>query len=72
MCAFCPAEPETVMHMMCGCKYVRDVCGKMKDWLNKISEGKVQFTNENIIFGFKGINNNPLNRITLISKQTVY
>ena len=44
----------------------------MSTWLEKLREGYVDFSLENIMFGFKGRNNNPLNVVCLLVKQKIY
>ena len=72
LCSFCNQISKSVIHLLYDCIHSRKVWEELAKWLKKLAEGNIDFTSENIILGFKGMNNNPVNVICLIVKQNIY
>ena len=49
-----------------------DIWSKLQKWILDKTSNKINFTSENILFGFTGSNNKDLNCILLVAKQTLY
>ena len=58
--------------LFCDCKFSTDIWSKLRKWILEKTGYKIDFTKENILFGFTGLNNKALNCLLLIVKQTLY
>jgi hypothetical protein len=71
LCPLCKETQETVYHIFCECTYTKRIWKDLNTWL-KSEDIIINITNEHILIGFKGKNNNPLNTILLLTKQFLY
>ena len=72
LCSLCQDSVETTAHVLYHCQYAKNIWSQLKVWIAQYIEGTVDFNEENVLFGFKGRNNNPLNAITLLTKIMLY
>ena len=71
-CTLCNEPTETISHILCKCPYSVDIWKKLHEWIGNHAEGTINFSEEHILFGFKGKHNNSLNVIVMITKCLIY
>ena len=71
-CSCCQSYPESIIHLFCECQPSLLVWSQLQCWILQKTGIKLNFTRENILFGFRGSNNNALNCILIKVKQTLY
>ena len=74
LCTFCGVAPESYLHLFCQCEYTRILWTKFFVWLARVSGLKLNYGENEILFGIT--NNNPIdkliNTLLLIVKQYIY
>ena len=72
LCSFCHMHTETLIHFFCDCKFSINIWSELEKWILTNTGYKINFTKENILFGFQGANNKAMNCLTFIVKRTLY
>ena len=66
------AYGNTSIHFFCDCKFSINIWSELEKWILANTGYKINFTKENILFGFQGANNKAMNCLTFIIKRTLY
>ncbi len=72
VCSSCEDAVEMIVHVLYNCQYSKNIWRQLAGWIENYVEGKCEFNEENILFGFRKRNNNSLNAIILIRKSMLY
>jgi hypothetical protein len=72
LCSLCNEYRETIYHIFCECIYSRPIWTNLGKWISTAIERTLTINNEQILLGYKGKNNNPLNVIFILTKQFIY
>lgn len=72
LCSFCHIQCETIVHLFCDCTFSRNIWSELEKWIYRKTGFKVEFKQENILFGFQGHHNKALNCLSFVVKQKLY
>ena len=72
LCSFCHTQCETLIHFFCECNFSSNIWSELEKLIFAKTGFKIKFTKENILFGFKGSNNNAFNCLSIVVKRTLY
>ena len=71
-CSFCNLQHETIVHFFCECHISLRIWDELRKWILRKTFNRINFSKENILFGFQGSQNKALNCIVFIAKKTLY
>ena len=71
-CSFCKNETETICHMFYECPIVENILKAIKDWIEKGTQTKLNFSKSNVILGYPEHRNRVLNKILITVKHTIF
>ena len=71
-CSFCNLHHETLVHFFCECHISLRIWDELRKWILRKTFNRINFSKENILFGFQGSQNKALNCIVFIAKKTLY
>ena len=71
-CTFCGKELEDIVHFFYKCEISRKIWNETTNWIYERTQVRIEFTLENIIFGFEDKRNDALNCIVTLIKQQMF
>ena len=72
LCTFCSRESESLEHLLLLCETTQNIWQQLQQWLNQKASLNINISNEQIIFGILGKNNNAINYILILVKFHIY
>ena len=72
LCSFCQEERETVLHMLCECKIVKELWQEISEYLEEKYQFKVDINKKNILLNTVSKDSKIINFVCLLSKIYIY
>ena len=71
-CSYCSHALETIEHLFYDCSRVNPIWNSLEKWLNTKLELNLNFSKEQILLGFFGKSNDPVNVIIILFKTIIF